>query len=345
MSGKAVLSVRGLKTEFRMGDRIIEAVRGVSFDLYPGETLAVVGESGSGKTVTMLSILGLLKSPPAFVTEGTANFLGTDLLSMGESQLRSLRGNRIGVVFQDPMSALNPVLPVGEQIAESFRVHGTLGRSEARSRAIELLGLVGVPEPAARAKQYPHEMSGGMRQRVVIAMAVANNPDVIVADEPTTALDVTVQAQVVEVLKALQGKTGSAIALITHDLGLVAELADRVLVMYAGCVVECGSVDQVFNDPQHPYTLGLLTSLPRVDTLSDRLATIPGTPPDLGHLPEGCAFSPRCVLSGGRRECVNQRPMLTAGGDVGHLRACHFASEMPRLIDQVESDMGIAIRE
>jgi oligopeptide/dipeptide ABC transporter ATP-binding protein len=327
-----VLSVRDLRTSFAMDTGTVEAVRGVSFDLYPGEVLGLVGESGSGKSALASSILGLLRSPPASVTGGPVSFGGRDLLHESRSGLRRIRGEEIAMIFQDPMTSFNPVRSIGQQIAEAIRVHHRVSRSAARARTVELLRLVGMPSPEVRSKQFPHEFSGGMRQRAMIAMAMANEPKVIIADEPTTALDVTVQAQILQVLQTAQAETDSAILLITHDLGVVAELADRVIVMYAGRIVESASVFDLFAAPRHPYTLGLLASLPRVDADTDELVAIPGRPPSLSPPPRGCAFRARCELSRGRDLCRDEDPALLPVAQ-GQLSACHFSDELARPTD------------
>jgi oligopeptide/dipeptide ABC transporter ATP-binding protein len=324
-----VLSIRDLTVEFRTDDGIVKAVTGVTYDVHPGETLGIVGESGSGKSVSLMSVLGLIPQPPGRVVSGEANFRDRDLLKVSKKELESVRGGGVAMVFQDPMTSLNPVLKVGDQIEEMITAHspGIEGK-QARERAIELLRIVGVPNPDARAEQYPHEFSGGMRQRAMIAMAIANSPAVLIADEPTTALDVTIQAQIIEVMKAAQRETHAAIILVTHDLGLVAELADRVVVMYGGRIVEIGDVEQIFESPRHPYTIGLMNSLPSLTQDEDWLRPIPGQPPSLINLPPGCAFHPRCELSNGRALCREQIPELRAVNGSQHRSACHFSSEL-----------------
>lgn len=333
---KPVLSVRGLETEFSLPGGIIRAVSGVSFDICTGETLAIVGESGSGKSVTASSILGLV-SEPGRVVAGEALLDGRDLLKLGAGELRRIRGDEVSIVFQDPMSSLNPVMSVGKQVAAVVRAHrrGVSAR-KARERAVELLEMVGIASPATRAKQYPHQFSGGMRQRAMIAMAMANEPKLLIADEPTTALDVTIQAQVLDVLRIAQRETGAATIFITHDLGVVAEIADRVCVMYAGRIVERAHVDALFDTPRHPYTLGLLNSLPKSEGPLRRLVPIPGHPPNLGHVPSGCAFAPRCSLRRDRVRCLEEFPELAGRGVENHESACHFTEEMPEERDQVK---------
>jgi oligopeptide/dipeptide ABC transporter ATP-binding protein len=335
-----VLSIRGLTTEFVTPAGVVEAVTDVSWDLYPGETLGVVGESGSGKTVTAMSILGLVPCPPGRIVAGEILFDGQDLLQLPEKPLRQLRGREIGMIFQDPMTSLNPVLTVGDQIAEALRLHDRgLSRQDARTRAIELLTMVGVPDPESRHDQYPHEHSGGMRQRAMIAMAIANSPKVLIADEPTTALDVTIQAQVLDVLRTAKEQTGAATILITHDLALIAEHADRVVVMYGGKVVEVADVFSIFSSCRHPYTLGLMSSLPRLDVDLEQLEPIPGSPPNLIDLPTGCSFHPRCRVSKGREMCRTEVPPLRDVGG-GQLSACHFADDVPAEMAVVSGEMG-----
>ncbi len=325
-----ILKLRGLTVEFATEDGVVHAVTDVSYDLRPGEILGVVGESGSGKSVSMLSVLGLIPVPSGRIVGGEAIFEGEDLLKLPDDRLREIRGGQIAMIFQDPMTSLNPVLTIGDQISEAVRVHNPQTSGDtARTRTIQLLELVGVPSAELRVNQFPHELSGGMRQRAMIAMAIANDPSVLVADEPTTALDVTIQAQIVEVLKTAQRETQAAIVLITHDLGLIAELADRVVVMYAGRVVELGDVFSIFDSPRHPYTVGLLSSLARLDTDKEWLEPIPGQPPSLITPPPGCAFHPRCTQSQGRAICRTDVPELRLLREgVDHRSACHFADEL-----------------
>lgn len=323
----AVLEIDGLVVEFDTPEGVVRAVDGVSYSVAAGETLAVVGETGSGKSVTVLAALGLLDA--GRVVSGVVRFGGADLLRLPDKKLRRLLGQDLTMVFQNPMSALNPVMTVGRQVAETIVVHHReISAAAARTRAIELLTMVGVPQPDVRYDQYPHEFSGGMCQRVVIAMAIANSPRVIIADEPTTAVDVTVQAQLLELLRVARQETGAAVVLITHDLGVVAEVAERVAVMYAGRVVETAPVRRIFHHPGHPYTVGLLSCLPRLDRQVDKLVPIPGTQPDLRDIGEGCPFQPRCELSENREICRTTRPPLVPVGD-GTLSACHFADEVP----------------
>ena len=290
-----ILSVRDLRTEFRTPDYHVRAVDGLSYDLRAGKTVAVVGESGSGKSVHALSIMGLLATPPGRVVGGSILYRGSDLLKMPAEGLRRLRGDRIAMIFQEPMTSLNPVMRVGEQIAESVLLHKGVPREAAAARAAELLGKVGIPSPEKRAKDFPHQFSGGMRQRAMIAMALACNPDILIADEPTTALDVTIQAQILELMKSLQAEFKMAMVLITHNIGVVAEMADDVVVMYAGRAVEKAPVHELFKAPKHPYTRALLGSVPSIYDRKERLSTIPGQPPDLGEERVGCPFAPRCA--------------------------------------------------
>ena len=329
-SSEPILSIRDLTVEFATEDGVVHAVDGVEYDLFPGETLGIVGESGSGKSVSVLTMLGLIPQPPGRVASGEAIYQGRDLLTMRKKELRHIRGGEIAMIFQDPMTSLNPVFTIGDQISEALQTHKSgMSDKAARKRTIELLELVGVPYAERRVEQYPHEFSGGMRQRAMIAMAIANEPRILIADEPTTALDVTIQAQIVEVLKAAQRETHAATILITHDLGLIAELADRVVVMYAGRVVELSDVYTIFNAPRHPYTVGLLNSLARLDADQEWLQPIPGQPPSLVTLPPGCAFHPRCTFSQGRAVCRTDVPELRPFGEGGtHRSACHFAEEL-----------------
>jgi len=327
-----VLSIRDLAVHFTTDDGVVRAVDGVTYDVYPGETLGIVGESGSGKSVSTMSILGLIPQPPGKVVSGEAMFQGRDLLKLSKKELRRVRGNSMAIVFQDPMTSLNPVLKIGFQLGETIKAHhGSEKDDEVKDHVIQLLRTVGIPQPERRFEQYPHEFSGGMRQRAMIAMAIANQPALLIADEPTTALDVTIQAQILEVLKTAQDETHAATILITHDLGLIAEMADRVIVMYAGKIVELGDVNTIFAAPRHPYTIGLMESLPRLTADEDWLRPIPGQPPSLINRPPGCPFHPRCFLSQGRARCREEEPPLRpihAGGTGVHLSACHFAEEL-----------------
>jgi oligopeptide/dipeptide ABC transporter ATP-binding protein len=323
--GDQVLVVDDLTVSFSTDDGVVQAVRGVSFGLSKGEVLGIVGESGSGKSVTSLAVMGLL--PRSAKVSGSVRLHGRELLGQSDAAMSKVRGKEIAMIFQDPMTSLNPVYSIGKQLAEAVRAHHDVTRHQAWDRAIELLDLVAIPQSRDRASQYPHEFSGGMRQRVVIAMAMANNPDVIIADEPTTALDVTVQAQILKALEQAQAETGAAMVLITHDLGVVAGQADRVLVMYAGKPVEIGPVDDIYGDPRMPYTIGLLGSLPRMDTPEpQRLTPITGSPPSLINLPPGCPFTPRCPRA--EAICDAQEPGLVLTTSAAHRAACHFAREL-----------------
>ncbi|HEK9103515.1 ABC transporter ATP-binding protein [Bacillus cereus] len=290
---KTLLEVKDLQVSFDTHAGEVQAVRGVTFDLKKGETLAIVGESGSGKSVTSKALMGLIPNPPGRIKNGEIVFDGRDLTKLTEKEMQQVRGKEIAMIFQDPMTSLNPTMTIGNQIMEGLLKHQGMSKADARKVALELLDLVGIPNPEARLKQYPHQFSGGMRQRVVIAMALACNPKLLIADEPTTALDVTIQAQILELMKDIQQKTEAAIIFITHDLGVVANVADRVAVMYAGKVVEIGTVDEIFYNPKHPYTWGLIASMPSLDGSEEELYAIPGTPPDLLKPPKGDAFAPR----------------------------------------------------
>ena len=322
-----VLSVENLKVEFRTPFGTVHAVNGVNLDVRPGETLGILGESGCGKSVTAAAVMGLVRSPPGYITAGKIVFRDRDLVTMTASERRAVRGGGIAMVFQDAITSLNPRLTVGHQIGEMFRVHLGAGRGVARRRAIELMDRVGIPSPASRIDDYPHQFSGGMCQRVMIAIALALQPQLLIADEPTTALDVTVQAQIMELLKALQQETGMGLILITHDLGVLAETADRVAVMYAGRVAETGPMRKVFKHPSHPYTVGLMRSIPRLDAKGRRLDAIRGSPPVLSKLPPGCAFKPRCDWS--QQRCAEELPPLGRVDD-GHGSACHFHEAVRR---------------
>ena len=316
-----VLSVRGLRTSFRTPQGMLPAVDGVDLDLHAGETLGVVGESGCGKTVTALSILRLIPEPPGSIDAGEIRFGGRDLVRMSRNELRQIRGSRIAMIFQEPMTSLNPVFRVGDQIGESLRVHTDMDRDARRSRTVDLLEMVGIPAPAERMRDYPHQLSGGLRQRVMIAMALACDPDVLIADEPTTALDVTIQAQILDLLESLKRRFNMAVMLITHDLGVVAEVAQRVAVFYAGRVVETGSVAEILRSPRHPYTRGLIRAMPGPKSQPrTRLHVIPGVVPDLVDRPSGCSFRDRCERS--IAVCAEIDPALKQFGE-GHGVACH----------------------
>lgn len=320
----ALLEVENLATEFRSGSKAVRAVRGVSFQLDRGETVGIVGESGSGKSVTALSVMGLI-SPPGRIVGGSVRLDGENLLTAGSKELRSLRGSRMAMVFQDPFSCLNPTMTLGAQVMEPIRLHTRASTEEAKERAIGLLRAVRIPSPELRFRQYPHEISGGQRQRVMIAMAFACNPELLIADEPTTALDVTVQAQILALMSDMQKKTNTGILLITHDLGVVAESCDRVLVMYAGQIVESGSVEQVLRAPKHPYTQGLLAALPQIGQARTRLVSIPGQPPSLSDLPSGCPFYARCPKRM-PEICLTKEPTLSEPA-AGQQTRCYLYSD------------------
>jgi peptide/nickel transport system ATP-binding protein/oligopeptide transport system ATP-binding protein len=337
---ETLLEVRDLAVAFTTEDGVVRAVDGLDLDLGVGEILAVVGESGSGKSATAMTLMGLTRGPNASIS-GTAGFEGSELIGAGDEELRNIRGNRISMIFQDPMSSLDPVYRVADQIVEQIQAHREVPAQEARRRAIELLDSVGIPDAAVRADAYPHELSGGMRQRAMIAMALSLEPSLLIADEPTTALDVTIQAQIIDLLRDLNRERGLSILLITHDIGVVTAIADRVAVMYAGRIVEQGTLDEVFYDPQHPYTWGLLGSLTRIDRpRPTRLPHIPGTPPSLLSPPTGCHFRPRCPHAFDR---CTEVPDLTARllASAGHLDRCWLSSEAKR--DKREVDGTIAL--
>ncbi len=320
-----LLEINDLAVEFRTRDGVVHAVDGVTYSLGEKETLAILGESGSGKSVSAQAIMGILDMPPAFITRGSARYRGQDLLTMPEDQRRKIRGESISMIFQDALSALNPVYPVGWQIAEMFRVHRGTSKKEARTHAAELLDRVHIPSARDRLDDYPHQFSGGMRQRVMIAMALALSPDILIADEPTTALDVTVQAQIMELLAELQQDSGMGLFLITHDLGVVAQVADRVAVMYAGRIVETAGIDQLYANPAHPYTEGLIASIPRLEQKGKPLRPIGGAPPTLMHVPSGCSFHPRCPHM--RDRCrVDDPPLYEVTG--ARSSACHYYQEV-----------------
>ena len=332
MAPEPILSVRDLVVEFDTPQGPVTVIDRVSFDAYPNEVLCIVGESSSGKSVTMLAVMRLLPAA-ARIVGGQILFRGRDMATISSAEMRELRGGELAMIFQDPMTSLNPVLRVGHQIEEMIRLHTSrVSRSELRRRTVELLGQVQIPNAADRYSSFPHEFSGGMRQRAMIAMAMANEPSLLIADEPTTALDVTVQAQVLDVLREMQERTGTATVLITHDLGVVAEVADRVVVMYCGRVMETGTVDQLFTDPRHPYTAGLMGSLLRMDAEVDVLHAIRGQPPTPVDRPGGCPFHPRCSLARGQ-PCADREPVLEARNK-GHSVACHFTREVPAWIER-----------
>ncbi len=319
-TGKSILEVKDLRTYFYTRDGVVRSVDGVSFSISEGETLAIVGESGCGKSVTSLSLLRLIPSPPGKIVSGSILFHGKDLLELSDDEMRDIRGDKISMIFQEPMTSLNPVLTIGRQISEVLELHRHCTKDEARTRILELLKLVNISEPERRIDEYPHQLSGGMRQRIMIAMALACDPEILIADEPTTALDVTIQAQILNLMRELRDRTRAAIILITHDLGVVAEMAQRVVVMYAGRKVEEASVFDLFAKPMHPYTLGLLNSMPRLDDASSkRLVEIPGMVPSMRTEMIGCAFAPRCSMASER--CTQESPVLKDHGN-GHWVAC-----------------------
>ena len=323
--GSHLLEVDDLKMYFHTEDGIVRAVDGVSYTLDRGETLGVVGESGSGKSVTAMTIMGLISMPPGKIEGGDVRYRGRSILEMSEEEMQHVRGNDIAMIFQDPMTSLNPVYKIGKQVGEGLRLHRGYSKQEALKRATELLALVGIPEPEKRVNEYPHQFSGGMRQRVMIAMALACDPDILIADEPTTALDVTIQAQIIELMQEMQEKNGNAIIMITHDLGVVADMADKIMVMYAGRPVEFGTADQIFYESRHPYTWGLIRSIPE-QAIDEKkpLTPIHGNPPSLMNLPAGCVFAPRCPYA--TEKCMNERPERVTSAD-GHYAACHYAAD------------------
>jgi oligopeptide/dipeptide ABC transporter ATP-binding protein len=322
-----LLDVRGLRTHFHTSSGVIRAVDGVSWDVRRGETVALVGESGCGKSVSALSVMRLVSQPAGRIEAGEIVFKGRNLLALSEEEMRQVRGREIGMIFQEPMTSLNPVLTIGRQLTEPLEIHLNMSRTESQARAVELLSLVGIPDGGRRLRQFPHQFSGGMRQRIMIAMALACNPALILADEPTTALDVTIQAQILELMKSLSRRLGVAILMITHNLGVVARYADRVNVMYAGRIVERATAREIYANPRHPYTLGLLRSVPRLDEpRRAKLQPISGQPPDLSRLPAGCSFAPRCayVVERCRHEIPPLDPVAT-----DHVSACWLARDLP----------------
>lgn len=331
-NSEPILRVDNLHVHFKTEDGIIKAVNGASFELYPGETLAIVGESGSGKTVTALSTIRLLDEN-GWIAEGEIQYKDMDVLSLSYNHLRKIRGKEISMIFQEPMTALNPVYTIGEQIMESLELHLKMNEKEGKKRAIDLLKKVGIPEPERRIDQYPHELSGGMRQRAMIAMALACNPSILIADEPTTALDVTIQAQILELMKDLQNEFKMAIIFITHDLGVIAEMADRALVMYGGEVVESGEIKTIFKRPRHPYTWGLMNSIPRIDKEEERLLSIPGIVPNPLNFPKGCKFSNRCFFAD--QKCVDEDPNVEEI-EPGHFSRCWHIDKLLENMNKVK---------
>ena len=340
-----LLEVKDLHTEFRTGAGVVPAVAGISYTVGRGETVAIVGESGSGKTVGALSILRLIPDPPGRITQGQVLFDGRDLLRLSDEEIRQVRGGDIGMIFQEPMTSLNPVLTIGRQITETLEQHRGADRAAAHKRAVELLGLVGISDPVRRVKQYPHQLSGGMRQRIMIAIALACDPKLIIADEPTTALDVTIQAQILELMRDLTRRLHVALIVITHNLGVVARYADGVNVMYAGRIVENGPAVDIYHNPRHPYTMALLRSVPRLDRPRQaRLDPVEGQPPDLTRLDAGCSFRPRCRFA--VEGCARSRPPLEPAGEPTHLAACFRSSEIaietPMAARQLQPASGLA---
>ena len=327
-----LLSVQNLSTSFFTSEGVVRAVNDVSYDLMPGQTLGLVGESGSGKSVSALSLLRLIPNPPGKIVNGEVWFDGEELMAVDDGRMREIRGNDIAMVFQEPMTSLNPVLTIGRQLTEAIELHMGLNRSQANERAIELLNMVGIPAAEQRLFDFPHQFSGGMRQRVMIAMALSCDPKLLLADEPTTALDVTIQAQVLEVMARLSRELGTAVIVITHNLGVVARYADRVNVMYGGRIVESGDAGEIYARPKHAYTLGLLESVPRLDARTGRLIPIEGTPPDLTNLPDGCSFAPRCRFA--TDQCVEERPELQEFAP-GHLVACWHSDAVADEADRI----------
>ncbi|MCC6792878.1 MAG: ABC transporter ATP-binding protein [Thermomicrobiales bacterium] len=330
-NGRPLLEVKNLSTQFFTQDGIVRAVDDVSFYVMPGETLGVVGESGCGKSMTGLSIMRLIPSPPGKIVAGEIVFNGQDILQMSDNEVRKIRGHEIAMIFQDPMTSLNPVLTINRQISEALQLHLGMNKDQARARSIELLQMVGIPNADERVDQYPHQFSGGMRQRVMIAMALSCNPKLIIADEPTTALDVTIQAQILDLMRTLQSERDTGVIMITHSMGVVAGMADRVQVMYAGHIVEAASTEEIFGNPRHPYTVGLMKSIPRLDaTQKEKLEPIRGLPPDLIDLPDMCPFVPRCNFA--RDKCEQKRPPLLQVKE-GHYSACWFWEEVSKDAD------------
>ena len=326
---RRLLEVNNLTTHFFTSDGVVKAVDGINYHLDEGEILGIVGESGCGKSVSALSLMRLVADPPGKIVDGEVTFEDKDLLQLGDAEMRSIRGNRMAMVFQEPMTSLNPVLTIGRQITETLELHQNMTRAQARERAAELIRMVGIPDAASRLKDYPHQFSGGMRQRVMIAMALSCNPKLIIADEPTTALDVTIQAQILELMRELAQQFGTALIIITHNLGVVARYAHRVVVMYAGKIIETGSAEEIYRNPRHPYTLGLLNSVPRLDeAVKASLDPIEGLPPDLVDLPVGCSFQPRCPYAYER--CTQETPYLMDHSDA-HTTACWRHEELTEL--------------
>jgi len=332
-----LLEVKNLKTYFYTDDGVAKAVDDVSFKLDKGETLGLVGESGCGKSVSALSIMRLIPDPPGKIAGGEIYFKGKNILKLTERQMQEIRGNDIGMIFQEPMTSLNPVFTCGNQIEEAIMLHQNLSKEDAKVKVLEMLNLVGIPAPEQRYNEYPHQLSGGMRQRIMIAMALSCNPEILIADEPTTALDVTVQAQILELINKLQRELGMGVIMITHDLGVIAEVSNKVAVMYASKVAEYGNVDQIFYNPKHPYTIGLMNSIPKLNKAKDRLSTIEGSVPPPTHYPKGCHFCTRCTFA--IDKCWNEEPQLKEV-EPGHLTACWRTDEMDLLKAQYEKSVA-----
>ncbi|MFP4016393.1 MAG: ABC transporter ATP-binding protein [Halanaerobiales bacterium] len=341
MSKEKLVEVKNLKTYFYTEEGVIKAVDGVDYEIYPGETLGIVGESGCGKSVTSLSIMRLVESPPGRIEAGEIIFQGKDLAKLSQKEMRKIRGNDISMIFQEPMTSLNPVYTVGDQIIEAIMLHKSVKRKEARKQAVEMLKKVGIPLPEQRIDEYPHQLSGGMRQRVMIAMALSCDPKLLIADEPTTALDVTIQAQILELMNDLKASYGMSIMMITHDLGVIAEVSDRVAVMYAGKVVEYTDVETLFEDPKHPYTWGLMNSIPKLDKEVNRLEAIPGSVPSPLNFPEGCKFNTRCPLAEGK--CFRDEPPLEEAAE-GHKVRCWRYKDLEKIKqrgERIYADGGV----
>jgi len=332
-NSEKLVDVKNLKTYFYTEEGVVKAVDGVDYEIYPGETLGIVGESGCGKSVTSLSIMGLVESPPGKIVDGEILFEGKDLTKLSQAEMRKIRGNEISMIFQEPMTSLNPVYTIGDQISEAIIIHKGLSKKEAMKESVEMLKKVGIPLPEQRINEYPHQLSGGMRQRVMIAMALSCDPKLLIADEPTTALDVTIQAQILELMNGLKDSYGMSIMMITHDLGVIAEVSDRVAVMYAGKVVEYTDVNTLFADPKHPYTWGLMNSIPKLDRQVNRLQAIPGIVPSPLNFPDGCKFNTRCPLAEGK--CFTDEPELVDAAE-GHKVRCWRYKDLEEMKKQNE---------
>ena len=334
MAKEKLLELKNLKTYFYTESGVAQAVDGVNFEIYPGETLGVVGESGCGKSVTSLSVMGLVPEPPGKIVDGEIFFKGEDLTKLSQAEMRKIRGNEISMIFQEPMTSLNPVFTIGDQISEAIMLHKKVNKKEAMAQSVEMLKKVGIPLPEQRAHEYPHQLSGGMRQRVMIAMALSCNPELLIADEPTTALDVTIQAQILDLMNDLKSRLNMSIMMITHDLGVIAEVCDRVAVMYAGKVVEYTDVKTLFENPGHPYTWGLMNSIPRLDSEVERLTAIPGIVPSALEFPEGCRYNTRCPLAEDR--CFKEEPGLLEV-EAGHQVRCFYSDKLEELKEKTET--------